>query len=68
MDFATRDRYRHTVERIARCSLLSEEEVALMAVKLTQESVAAKGSEDRSAHIGFYLIDKGLPELRGLPA
>ena len=63
MDFATRDRYRHTVERIARLALLSEEEVALEAVKLSQESYKAKGGEDRSAHIGFYLIDKGLPEL-----
>ena len=34
-----------------------------MAVKLTQESLETKGSEDRSAHVGFYLIDKGLPEL-----
>ena len=63
MDFATRDRYRHTVERIARLALLSEEEVALEAVKLSQESFKAKGGEDRSAHVGFYLIDKGLPEL-----
>ncbi len=63
MDFATRDRYRHTVERIARCSLLSEEEVAFRAVKLAQASVESRGSEDRSAHVGFYLIDKGLPEL-----
>ncbi|MCX6672690.1 MAG: cyclic beta 1-2 glucan synthetase [Methanothrix sp.] len=63
MDFATRDRYRHTVEWIARRSLHSEEEVALLAVKLAQENVEARGSEDRSAHVGFYLIDKGLPEL-----
>jgi cyclic beta-1,2-glucan synthetase len=63
MDFATRDGYRHTVERIARSSLLSEEEVALRAVKLAQKSVEARGSEDRSAHVGFYLIDEGLPEL-----
>ncbi len=47
MDFATRDRYRHTVERIARLSLLSEEEIALMAVKLAQESLEAKDSDDR---------------------
>src|SRR5512137_2572919 len=63
MDFATRDRYRHTVERIARLSLHSEEEVALEAVKLSRKSFEAKGGEDRSAHVGFYLIDKGLPEL-----
>jgi cyclic beta-1,2-glucan synthetase len=63
MDFATRDRYRHTVERITKCSLYSEEEVAFMAVKLAQKSLEARGSDDRSAHVGFYLIDKGLPEL-----
>ena len=43
--------------------MLSEEEVALRAVKLAQESVEARGSEDRSAHVGFYLMDKGVPEL-----
>ena len=63
MDFATRDRYRHSVERITKRSLHSEEEVALLAVKLARESLVARGSEDRSAHVGFYLIDKGLPEL-----
>ena len=63
MDFATRDRYRHTVERIARCSLLSEEEVALRAIELAQAIVEAGGGEDRSAHVGFYMIDKGVPEL-----
>ena len=63
MDFATRDRYRHTVERIARCSLHSEEEVALRAIKLARESAEIRGSEDRSAHVGFYLIDKGVPKL-----
>ncbi|MDD1760424.1 MAG: cyclic beta 1-2 glucan synthetase, partial [Methanothrix sp.] len=63
MDFATRDRYRHSVERIARHSSLSEEDVAQMAVKLTQESLETKGSDDRGSHVGFYLIDKGLPDL-----
>ena len=26
-------------------------------------ALAGKGSDDRSAHVGFYLIDNGLPEL-----
>jgi len=43
--------------------LLSEEEVAHRSVKLAQASVEARGSEDRSAHVGFYLIDEGVPEL-----
>ena len=63
MAFATRDRYRHSVERIARHSPLSEDDVAQKAINLTQQSLETKGSEDRSAHVGFFLIDKGLPEL-----
>src|SRR2546421_8544346 len=63
MDFATRDRYRHVVETIARYSALSEIEVARKAVELAQESAQQKGPEDRTAHVGFYLIDQGLPRL-----
>ncbi len=63
MDFATRDRYRHAVERMARNSPLSEEAVARAAIKLAHKNAAAKGSSHREAHVGFYLIDKGLPQL-----
>ena len=63
MDFATRDRYRHVVEILARYSALSEIEVARKAVELAEESAQQKGREDRTAHVGFYLIDKGLARL-----
>ena len=63
MDFATRDRYRHSVEKTARHSTLTEDEVAKKAVDLAQESFETKGMDDRSSHVGFYLIDKGLPDL-----
>src|SRR5438094_2719697 len=63
MDFATRDRYRHVVEILARHSALSEIEVARKAVELAQESAQQKGREDRTAPVGFYLIYKGLPRL-----
>ena len=67
MDFATRDRYRHVVEKIAKNSLLSEGEVALKAIGLAREAAAHKDNgqdrDDRAAHVGFYLIDKGLPQL-----
>ena len=53
MDFATRDRYRHVVEQIARRSSLSEDEVAGAAVELARAGV------DRRAHVGFYLVDTG---------
>ncbi len=63
MDIATRDRYRHAVEKIAKRSRLSEDEVAREAIRLTRESAAVKGGDDRATHVGFYLIDKGLPLL-----
>ena len=59
MDFATRDRYRHGVEQIARCSRISENDVAWKAIELAEQSVREKGAEDRTAHVGYYLIDKG---------
>ncbi|MEP7071179.1 MAG: glucoamylase family protein [Verrucomicrobiota bacterium] len=69
MDFATRDCYRHIVERLARRSTLSEIEVAQKAVALAQESAQERNREDRTAHVGFYLIDKGFPMLeRGVSA
>ena len=67
MDFATRDHYRHVVEKIAKSSLLSENEVALKAIELAQRAEAHKDDrqarDDRAMHVGFYLIDKGLPQL-----
>jgi cyclic beta-1,2-glucan synthetase len=63
MDFSTRDRYRHIVEKIARHSRFSESEVARMAIRLAQEGADGKGGDDRAAHVGFYLIDKRLPQL-----
>jgi cyclic beta-1,2-glucan synthetase len=53
MDFATRDRYRHVVEAIARRSALGEEAVAEAAVTL------ARAGSERRAHVGYYLIDAG---------
>ncbi|HVS26436.1 MAG TPA: glucoamylase family protein [Burkholderiales bacterium] len=63
MDFATRDRYRHVVEKIAKASRLSESEVARKAIQLAHEGTARKDGDDRAAHVGFYLIDRGLPQL-----
>ncbi|HEY3197944.1 MAG TPA: hypothetical protein VGJ57_08010, partial [Nitrospirales bacterium] len=63
MDFATRDRYRHVVEKIAKHSALSEGDVARKAIHMAHEGAFRKGGDDRSAHVGFYLIDKGLCRL-----
>src|SRR5665213_583968 len=63
MDFATRDRYRHAVERIAKASPFSEDDVARLAVGLAEGSAREGARDARSAHVGFYLIDKGVPQL-----
>ena len=70
MDFSTRDRYRHVVEKLAKNGMLSEVEVAANALRLARASAAHKddtaGKDDRAAHIGYYLIDKGLAQLEHL--
>jgi cyclic beta-1,2-glucan synthetase len=68
MEFATRDRYRHATERIAKEGRLEEAEVAAKAIQMARASIAGKGSDDRAAHVGFYLIGKGLPELERVAA
>ena len=67
MDFATRNRYRQVIERIAKRSSQSEREVAEGSIRLASESAARAGADDvenaRRAHVGYYLIDRGLHEL-----
>ncbi|MEO6244140.1 MAG: cyclic beta 1-2 glucan synthetase, partial [Opitutaceae bacterium] len=63
MDFATRDRYRHAVEFFARHSEATETDVAQRAIQLAADCAEKKGREDRTAHVGYFLIDRGRPEL-----
>ncbi len=60
MDFSTRDRYRHVIEWIAKRSGLSEIEVAQKAIELARQGRDQEGKDDRSAHVGYYLIGSGL--------
>ncbi len=66
MDFATRDRYRHVIERISRHSAHSEKDVVIAALELAQrakESLpGATGAQNdpRKSHVGYFLIDAGL--------
>jgi cellobiose phosphorylase len=68
MDFATRDRYRHAVESLARHSRLSETAAAQRAIQLAADQARHKGRDDRTAHVGFYLIDHGQDLLGRLAA
>ena len=59
MDFTTRDQYRHVIEAIARDSGKAEEAVAQQAVDLAQANAARAGEADRTAHVGYFLVDRG---------
>ncbi len=64
MDFSTRDTYRHVVERIAKNSDQAESAVARTAMNLAKAVSDKSGADDRSAHVGYYLIGKGLRRLQ----
>ena len=63
MTFATRDEYRHAVERIARRTGRAEEAVARQAIDLARAGLNGRADDARRAHVGYYLIDDGLAEL-----
>ena len=65
MDFSTRDRYRHVVEHIAKKSKISEHEVARIAIQLAQKN-ADSDKNDRTAHVGYYLIGEGVSQTKKL--
>ena len=63
MDFLTRDRYRHVVERIGKKTGVSQTEIAEAVIHLAQKPSSDSQGNAKSSHIGYYLIDKGLPRL-----
>ena len=64
MDFATRDRYRHMIERVSKRTRHSELEIAQKVVQLAE--AASDADEDPAhTHVGYFLIDDGLPRLEG---
>ena len=68
MDFATRDRYRHGIERIARHTRLSELDVARKVVQLAHDGARSADGDERERHVGFYLVDRGRAQLEAAAA
>jgi len=62
MTFATRDAYRHVVERIAKRTGLSEVSVASRAVEFARAQALRSppnAVEARQRHVGYFLVDDG---------
>jgi hypothetical protein len=71
MDDHSRDAYRHVVSHLARHGTASEREVAEAAVCLADAVADAQtpgviDAATRRAHVGYYLVDAGLPALKAL--
>ena len=67
MEFDSREDYRKRISQVARRSECSESQVAALALQLAEEA-QQKHIDDvrlhrRRAHIGYYLVDRGLPSL-----
>jgi cyclic beta-1,2-glucan synthetase len=62
MDFDTRNEYRDTIERVARTTRRGEWDIADAALRLAVEA-KANGQPVREQHVGYFLVDSGLPEL-----
>ncbi|MGH9881448.1 MAG: hypothetical protein ACRD6N_08450, partial [Pyrinomonadaceae bacterium] len=63
MEFATRDRYRHVIERVSKRTGATELEIAEAAVHIATKSVSENGDRSPESHVGYYLIDAGLSQL-----
>ena len=68
MDFATRDSYRHAVEKLSKRSKLSETQVAEKAIEMAAQVPPSPGygmvDAWKRSHIGYYLIGDGRFEFR----
>src|SRR6266496_840966 len=62
MDFATRDRYRHVIERISKGTRISERDIARTALRMAEEA-RDSGAVSTHSHVGYFLIDKGVSRL-----
>ena len=62
-DFATRDRYRHEIEILARRSNHSETDIARLAIELSAKAKATMDEDIRKAHVGYYLVGHGRKQL-----
>ncbi len=64
MDFMTRNRYRQMIESLAPETGQDEERVARATVSLAEQAAAHNyDPQDRTSHIGYYLMDSGRSHL-----
>lgn len=63
MDFLTRNRYRHVIEKVSRSTGASEVDIAKTVVQIAREAERLSPKDKRQSHIGYYLIGPGVTKL-----
>jgi len=63
MDFLSRDAQRQAVEELAMPSGEGQVRVALKAIESAREAAANGSTADRTAHVGYHLVDRGRGDL-----
>ena len=64
MDFATRDRYRHAVENLAKHAAPCRKATSLATQSCSRiQGRPKQGQDSRTAHVGFYLVENGQTQL-----
>ena len=64
MDFSSKDYYRHKLEKLAEKLKVSEIDFASNILELAK-NCSDNNEEDYKCHVGYYLIDDGVKELKG---
>ena len=62
MDFKSRDKYRHEIEKISKNTKLPESYIAKKAIECCNNRESTENNAYQR-HVGYYLIDEGLREL-----
>ncbi len=63
MDFASRDYYRHALERIGKRSRATELQIAEKVIASAVAAKTASPNDERAAHVGYYLVGDGIRQL-----
>ena len=63
MDFLTRDRYRHVIEKVSKRTGISEIDLAELVISIADEAQRENPMDERQSHVGFYLIGRGVKVL-----
>ena len=63
MDFASRDRYRHALEQLAKYSSSNEIDLARGIVARCDAALTADAADDVRGHVGYWLIGQGRYDL-----